>query len=78
MGIPASNELTFLRFGEFHKMEGGRAIETYFFLDLIDLLRQIGKWPLLENSLGNETFVPGPITSDGIVLEDKNTEDSDT
>ena len=72
----ANKKLIYLRFGEFHKMEGGRAIETYFFLDLIDLLRQIGKWPLLVNSLGNEKFIPGPMTSDGILLEEKNTEDS--
>ena len=78
MGIPANNELTYLRFGEFHKMERGQAVETFLFLDLVDLLRQIGKWPLLENSLGNEKFVPGPMTSDGIILGEKNLEDSET
>ena len=72
MGIPANNKLTYLRFGEFHRIEEGQSIETYLFFDLIDLLRQIGKWPLLVNSLGNERFIPGPITSDGILLEDKN------
>ena len=77
MGIPANNELTYLRFGEFHKMEKGKAIETFLFLDLIDLLRQIGKWPLLENSLGNEKFIPGPMTSDGIVICEKNIEDTE-
>ena len=77
MGIPANNKLTYLRFGEFHRIEEGQSIETYLFFDLIDLLRQIGKWPLLVNSLGNERFIPGPMTSDGILLEDKNTEDSE-
>ena len=76
MGIPANNQLTFLRFGEFHRMQDGQAIETYLFFDLIDLLRQIGKWPLLTKSLGDERFIPGPITSDGIILQEQNPEDS--
>ena len=76
MGIPANNQLTFLRFGEFHRMQDGQPIETYLFFDLIDLLRQIGKWPLLTKSLGDERFIPGPITSDGIILQEQNPEDS--
>ena len=78
MGIPANNQLTFLRFGEFHRMQDGQAIETYLFFDLIDLLRQIGKWPLLTKSLGDERFIPGPITSDGIILEAQNSEETKT
>ena len=76
MGIPANKKLTYLRFGEFHRIEEGQAIETFLFFDLIDLLRQIGKWPLLIDSLGNEKFIPGPITSDGVILEEKNSEDT--
>ena len=68
MGIPANNQLTYLRYGEFHRMKNNKAVETFLFFDLIDLLRQIDKWPLKINSLGNEQFVPGPITSDGILL----------
>jgi len=76
MGIPANKKLTYLRFGEFHRMQDGQAIETYLFFDLIDLLRQIGKWPLLTKSLGNEIFIPGPITSDGVILKEQNAEDT--
>ena len=76
MGIPANNKLTYLRYGEFHRMQNGQAIETYLFFDLIDLLRQIGKWPLLTKSLGDERFIPGPITSDGIILEEQNSEET--
>ena len=43
MGIPANNKLTYLRYGEFHRMLNNQAVETYLFFDLIDLLRQIGK-----------------------------------
>ena len=68
MGIPANNQLTYLRYGEFHRMKNNKAVETFLFFDLIDLLRQIDKWPLKINSLGDEQFIPGPITSDGILL----------
>ena len=72
MGIPANNKLTYLRYGEFHRMQNNQAVETYLFFDLIDLLHQIGKWPLLTKSLGDEKFIPGPMTSDGIILEEQN------
>ena len=78
MGIPANNKLTYLRFGEFHRMQNGQAVETYLFFDLIDLLRQIGKWPLLTKSLGDERFIPGPMTLDGIILEAQNSEETKT
>ncbi len=78
MGIPANNKLTYLRYGEFHRMQNSQAVETYLFFDLIDLLRQIGKWPLLTKSLGDEKFIPGPMTSDGIILEEQNSEETST
>ena len=71
MGIPANNKLTYLRYGEFHRMKNNKAVETFLFFDLIDLLRQIDKWPLKINSLGGEQFIPGPITSDGILLDNQ-------
>ena len=67
MGIPATGRVIFLRYGEFHRMEDGHAIESYIFVDLIDLLRQIGRWPLTVASVGEEFFIPGPITGDGLV-----------
>ena len=76
MGIPANNKLTYLRYGEFHRMQNSQAVETYLFFDLIDLLHQIGKWPLLTKSLGDEKFIPGPMTSDGIILEEQNSEET--
>ena len=78
MGIPANNKLTYLRYGEFHRMQNGQAVETYLFFDLIDLLRQIDKWPLITKSLGDENFIPGPITSEGILLETQNLNETKT
>ena len=78
MGIPANNKLTYLRYGEFHRMQNGQALETYLYFDLIDLLRQIDKWPLITKSLGDENFIPGPITSEGILLETQNLKETKT
>ena len=78
MGIPANNKLTYLRYGEFHRMQNGQAVETYLFFDLINLLRQIDKWPLITKSLGDENFIPGPITSEGILLETQNLKETKT
>ena len=36
-GIPPSNKMAFLRFGEFHKMENGKITETYVYLGLAEL-----------------------------------------
>ena len=33
-GVPPSNKMAFLRFGEFHKMEESKIIETYVYLVL--------------------------------------------
>ena len=68
MGIPATGQIVFIRFGEFHRMEDGRALESYLFFDIIDLMRQIDRWPLPVPSVGEEFFIPGPITCDGIVM----------
>lgn len=67
MGIPASGEIVWLHYVEYHRMADNRAVETYLFIDMLDLLRQIGRWPL-KTSIGYEGFVPGPATADGLVL----------
>ena len=45
-GVPPSNKMAFLRFGEFHKMEESKIIETYVYLGLAELIIALGKWPL--------------------------------
>lgn len=75
LGIPASGEIIWLHFAEFHRMKDGKAEETYFYFDMIDLLRQIGKWPL-PRSLGYEGFVAGPATSDGVIMSKRDPKES--
>ena len=68
-GIPPSDRLAFLRFGEFHKMESGKITETYFYLGLAELIIALGLWPLAK-SQGFEGTVPPPATQDGIWLDE--------
>ncbi|MEP2530415.1 ester cyclase [Shimia sp.] len=65
-GIPPSGKLAFLRFGEFHRMEGGKIVETHVYLGFAELIIALGLWPL-ATSQGYEGVVPGPATHDGIV-----------
>ena len=67
-GIPASNKLAYLRFGEFHRMEDGKIVESQVFLGLAELIIALGLWPL-KASQGYEGVVPGPATQDGIWVD---------
>lgn len=66
-GIPASGKLAYLRFGEFHRMENGKIVESHVFLGFAELIIALGLWPL-DPSRGYEGVVPGPAPHDGIVL----------
>lgn len=68
LGIPPSNKMAFLRFGEFHKMDGGQITESYVYLGLAELIIATGLWPL-SPSHGYEGVVPGPATHDGVLME---------
>ena len=66
-GIPATEQAVYLRYGEFHQMEGGRIIQSTVLMDVLDFIRQAGFWPIAP-SLGQEGMWSGPISADGIVL----------
>ncbi|MFQ6551379.1 ester cyclase [Aestuariibius insulae] len=63
-GISPSHKLSFLRAGEFFRIEDGQIIKARIIFDLPDLMRQIGRAPL--PSLGNEITFPAPATQDGL------------
>ena len=75
MGIPAPGEPIWLHYAEFHRMEAGRSVECYLYLDMLDLLRQLGSWPL-PPSVGHEGFIPGPATGDGMLVSESGREQS--
>lgn len=77
LGIPASNEIVWLHYLEFHRIDDGESVESYLYVDMPDLLRQLGRWPL-PPSLGFEGFVPGPATADGMVVGASNPQESRT
>ena len=71
LGIAPSDRLVFLRSGEFYRIDGeGRIEEARILLDLLDLLRQAGRFPLPRN-LGTEMLFPGPATHDGVMPENR-------
>jgi len=69
LGIPASNALTYLRVGEFHKMKDGQAVESFIFLDIPELMIARGVWPVTSSpgvDRGYTSHLPGPATCDGL------------
>ena len=66
-GIPATDQVVYWRYGEFHQMSGGRIIQSTVLLDVLDFIRQAGFWPLAP-SLGQEGQWAGPHSADGLLL----------
>jgi predicted ester cyclase len=65
LGLPVRDRLVSIRFGEFVRLSGGLVAEAYVLVDLLDVCRQLGVWPLAP-ALGNVERVPGPATHDGV------------
>lgn len=68
LDVPATHSAVHIRFGEIHTVEHGRISRTYLLIDMLDLMRQAGCWPVAP-SLGAEGMWPGPATNDGAVLD---------
>lgn len=67
LAIPASGNEVNIRWGEFCRMRDGKIVETYFLLDLIDLMQQAG-FQVLPPSRGADGVWPTPRASDGVIL----------
>lgn len=65
LGIKASDALAYLRVGEFHRMDGGKAVESFIFFDIPELMMALGQWPAgrIDGYCG---YLPGPATQDGL------------
>ncbi len=74
LGLEPTNALAFLRVGEFHRVEAGRAVESYIYLDLPELMIASGQWPRdipsPATQPGYTGYLPGPETHDGCQWED--------
>ena len=73
LGIAPTGTIAHLRFGEFHRMEGVRAAESYIFLDIPELMIAAGQWPITDSpgrDRGFTGYLPGPATGDGLQWHD--------
>lgn len=64
LGITPTGKIAFLRYAEFHRVEGGKIVETALFCDLISVMQQAGQYPLPPQT-GAAFIHPGPRTHDG-------------
>ncbi len=79
IGIKPTGALAYLRFGEFHLMKDGKAVESYIFLDIPSLMMAAGVWPLnhtVAEHAGYTGYLPGPSTHDGVKWHSSSPESS--
>lgn len=67
LGIPATGGVVAVRYNEGHRLQDGKIAASYIFIDFLDLMRQVGYWPIAP-SLGREILWLPPMTHDGVVL----------
>jgi predicted ester cyclase len=67
LAIPATRGVVTVRYGEGHALRDGKIVQSYVFIDFLDLMRQAGYWPLAP-SLGREMGWLPPMTHDGVLL----------
>ena len=68
LGIRPTRKIVMIRYAEFHRIEGGKIAETALFLDILDIIKQAGLWPLPP--MTGASFVhPGPLTNDGQLFD---------
>lgn len=67
LGIPATQGIVNVRYCEGHELRDGKIATSYLFIDFIDLMRQVGYFPIAP-SLGREMRWLPPMTHDGVVL----------
>ncbi len=67
LGIPASHHVVTVRFGEGHELRDDKIATSWVFIDFLDLMRQVGYWPIAP-SLGQEMRWLPPATHDGVIL----------
>lgn len=69
LGIAATNAVINIRYGEFSRVKDGKVCEVYIILDILDVLRQVGRYPkILSTPLGVLDRSPAPATRDGVNL----------
>lgn len=75
LGIPPTGKMVFLRYAEFHRVEGDKIAETALFCDVVSVMDQAGHYPLPEMT-GASFLYPGPRTHDGLLLDKQDPEEA--
>ncbi|RFP85848.1 nuclear transport factor 2 family protein [Rhodobacteraceae bacterium 63075] len=70
LGIAPTGKMAFLRYAEFNRVEGGRIVDTAMYFDIPHLMAQAGVGPFPVQTAAH-LVQPGPITHDGLLLEDQ-------
>lgn len=70
-GVQPHGKLTYLRIGEFWRVENGKIAQARLIVDLLDLIHQTGIWPLAERYYGAPITFPAPETQDGLCPVDR-------
>lgn len=68
LGIPATHQLTHIRYGEFYQVVDHQVTACFILFDIIDVMQQAGIH-LLPPSLGTTQRFPAPATQDGVVFD---------
>ncbi len=66
--IPATGRKVEIRWGEFCRVDEGRIAETFFLIDVVDLMQQAGI-NVLPPSRGKDGVYPPPAAGDGVLLD---------
>jgi len=75
LGLPPTDQVVYLRCGEFHQMVDGRIVQSSVLLDVLDAIRQAGYWPLAP-SRGQEGSWAGPFMGDGLLFSPQDAAES--
>ena len=75
LGIPATGKIAFIPYCEFHRIDHGQIAESALWIDIISVMKQAGLQPL-PGQTAAEIINPGPRTSDGLLYEFQDKEES--
>lgn len=68
LNIPATAGILYLRIGENYAIQDGKIARAYVLLDILDVMRQAGTYPLRKMA-GSAELVPGPASHDGLAVD---------
>lgn len=68
LGMRPTRKSAMLRYAEFNRIAGGKIVESTLFLDVMNLMAQVGA-EVMPPSTGAAMVTPGPRTHDGLLFD---------